>query len=154
MAIKCQLTRDLMVRGWNFPYCNFPPRLSYTTRSAIFHRLCSTRSATFHKERKWESFFFFFSWQRGIHVQTSLSLKLLMIRLNWGERRESRPRWELVRIYHNLTSTTYKNTIKLFVRLTLLFIKVWNSQKVKHKSCRNILPSFIPSLVHHNNNRK
>ena len=60
VAIKCQLTRDLMVRGWNFPYCNFPPRLSYTTRSAIFHRLSSTRSAIFHKERKWESFFFFF----------------------------------------------------------------------------------------------
>ena len=60
VAIKCQLTHDLMVHGWNFPYCNFPPRLSYTTRFAIFHQQCSTRSATFHKERKWESFFFFF----------------------------------------------------------------------------------------------
>ena len=139
MAIKCRLTRDLMVRGWNFPYCNFPPRLSYTTRSAIFHRLCSTRSATFHKERKWESFFFF-SWQRGIHVQTSLSLKLLMIRLDWGEGRGSRPRWELVRIYHNLTSTTCKNTIKLFVRLTLLFIKVWNSQKAAATYCHASSP--------------
>ena len=56
--------------------------------------------------------------------------------------------------YHSLTLTVCKNVVKLFVSLALLFIKLWNSQKVKHKSYHNLLPCFIPSLVHHNNNCK
>ena len=63
----------------------------------------------------------------------------------------SRPRWKH---YHSLTLTIYKNVEKLFVHLALLFIKLWNSQKVKQKSYPNLLPCFIPSLVHPNNNCK
>ena len=56
--------------------------------------------------------------------------------------------------YHSLTLIVCKNVVKLFVSLPLPFIKLWNSQKVKHKSYHNLLPCFIPLLVHPNNNCK
>ena len=52
--------------------------------------------------------------------------------------------------YHSLTLTVCNNVVKLFVSLALLFIKLWNSQKIKQKSYHNLLPCFIPLLVHPN----
>ena len=35
----------------------------------------------------------------------------------------------------------------------IYFIKLLDSQKVKHKNCHNLLPCFIPSLVRGHNNK-
>ena len=131
MAIKCQLTRDLMVCGWNFPYCNFPPRLSYTTRSAIFHRLSSTRSAIFHKERKWESFFFSFLDNAAFMCKHLYHCNFLVLSLSLKKKKKSE--YSLMQIFFFFCWIFYCFLVhKRVLHLKIFYVTVYFTCRLKN----------------------
>ena len=95
-----------MLHGWNFPYSNFPPRVC-PTRSTIF--------CNFHRERKWESFF----WQCCKHLYHCSFLVLWLLSLSL-KKKNNKIKFEC--------SLSYKRVL----HLNFLYIKVYFACRLKN----------------------
>ena len=120
MTIECELTHDLIVRGWNFPHCNFPLKVSNTFCN--FPPRVSDGFCNFLQFPQREKVRIFFFWQWTFMCKHLYRYSFLVLSLSLKKR------WVL-----SLTNFFFFCWILYcFLHLNFLYVKVYLECRLKN----------------------